>query len=446
MSEFRYNGINPYKQRVVGYIKAKNKKDAKKNIQSLALRHNFSIVNIQAKATFDYRVRKKDGALTKGSQESYSKEEVELALRKMGFYTVKVQKRLLDFKFKPPHADVISFIRLSADLLKEKLQFDEILSLMERDVSNSAMKRVIKEIHSDLKEGKDGEEVFIKQESSLGKFAAKMLGVASKSGNMAEVYENTAKFLERSHEFKKNLKSALVMPMVTLFVLFLACVFYIGYIFPKTAELFANFGAELPPMTKASLDLSHFLQNNIVFLIIAMVAPIILFIRFAATEKGQIFIGKHFIKLPIMGPIMHKSSIEIFCRVFNSMYSGSGENIEVIQTAAEACRNKYMEKQIKEITIPLMLQEGKSFIEALTKADVFTENALSRLSTGAESGTLKKVAQQVANYYERETSYKMKSITDMIQVVVAFVIMIVMTALTIVSSETAVMQPNLPGM
>ncbi|MCD4664750.1 MAG: type II secretion system F family protein, partial [Bacteroidales bacterium] len=336
MAEFRYNGINPYKQRVVGYIKAKNKKEAKEKIQSLALQHNFSIVNIQTKSTFNYQVTKKDGTQIKGAQEAYSQEEVELALRKLGFYSVKVQKRLFDFKFKPPHSDVISFIRLSADLLREKLQFDEILTLMERDVSNGAMKRVIKEIHSDLKDGKDGEEVFIKQESSLGKFAAKMLGVASKSGNMAEVYENTAKFLERSYEFKKNLKSALVMPMVTVFLLFLACLFYIGYIFPKTAELFENFGAELPPMTRASLDLSHFLQNNIIILIIAMVAPIILFIRFATTERGQLFIGKHFIKLPIMGSIMHKSSIEIFCRVFHSMYSGSGENIEVINTAAEA--------------------------------------------------------------------------------------------------------------
>lgn len=446
MAEFRYNGINPNKQRIVGYITAKNKKQAKEKIQLLALQHNFSIVNIQTKSTFDYQVTKKDGSVTKGSQEAFSQEEVELALRKMGFYSVKVQKRLFDFKFKPPHSDVISFIRLSADLLREKLQFDEILTLMERDINNSAMKRVVKEIHSDLKDGKDGEEVFKKQESSLGKFAAKMLGVASKSGNMAEVYENTAKFLERNYEFKKNLKSALLTPTITLIVLFLAVVFYIGYIFPKTAELFAKFGAELPPMTSASLDLSHFLQNNIVMIIIAMVTPIILFLRFMTTERGQLFLGKHFINFPIIGPIMHKSSIEIFCRVFHSMYSGSGENIEVIQTAAEACRNKYMEKQIKEISIPLMLQEGKSFIEALEKANVFTENALTRLSTGAESGTLKKTALQVANYYERETSYRMKGILEWIQVAVAMVIMIVMTALTIVSSETAVMSPKLPGM
>ncbi len=446
MAEFRYNGISSSRQRIVGYLKANDKRDAKQKVQLLATQHNFSVVNIQAKTTFDYRVKKKDGTVVKGSQEAYAKEEVELALRKMGFYTVKVQPRLLNFKFKPPQSDIISFIRLSADLLREKLQFDEILTLMERDISNAPMKRVVKEIHGDLKDGKDGEEVFLSQEPSLGKFAAKMLGVASKSGNMAEVYDNTAKFMERNYEFKKNLKSALLMPIITLIILFLACAFYIGYIFPKTAELFAKFGAELPPMTAASLDLSHFLQNNMILLMVIMFTPIAALIRFATTQKGQLLVGKYITKLPIMGPLIHKMSIEIFCRVFHSMYSGSGENIEVIKTAAEACRNKYMEKQIKEISIPLMIQEGKGFIEALEKANVFTENALTRLNTGAESGTLKKTAIQVANYYERETSYKMKGIVDWIQVYVAFIIMIVMTLLTIVSSETAVMQPKLPGM
>jgi len=128
------------------------------------------------------------------------------------------------------------------------------------------------------------------------------------------------------------------------------------------------------------------------------------------------------------------------------MYSGSGENIDVIRTAAEACRNKYMEKQIKEVTISLMIREGKGFVEALEESKVFTENALTRFSTGAESGTLRKVAIQIANYYERETTYRLKSIVDWIQVAVSFIILIVMTGLTIVSAETAVMQPKLPGM
>ncbi len=446
MAQFRYNGLSPQKKRLVGYIEAKNLREAKQKIDTLAKQHSFTITSIQRKATFLYNVKRRSGETIKGEQQAFTKEELENVLRRMGFNEIKVYRKLFDFRFKPPNNDVITFIRLSADLLKEKLPFDEILALLEADISNAAMKRVIKEIHAGLKEGKDGEEIFSNQADMLGKFPAKMLGVASKSGNMVEIYQNTAKFLERDADFRKSMRSALMMPTVTMIVLAGAVMYYIGYIFPKTAEMFQKFGAELPPMTKASLQLSHFLQNNLVMILLLAIVPPVILIRLALTPKGQEIVGRVSIKTPVIGPLLHKSSIEIFCRVFHSMYSGSGENIEVIRTASEACRNKYMEKQIKDVTIPLMVRDGKGFVEALKESNVFTENALSRFNTGAESGTLKKVSLQIANYYERETTYRMKSLVDWIQVYVALIIMIVMTLLTIVSSESAVMQPKLPGM
>lgn len=81
---------------------------------------------------------------------------------------------------------------------------------------------------------------------------------------MEEVYACTARFMERNEEFQKNLRQALVMPLVVLFFLSLAIIFYSTYIFPKTAELFLRCDIELPLMTAAVLDI-------ILFLIIAYV-------------------------------------------------------------------------------------------------------------------------------------------------------------------------------
>ncbi|MDZ7722097.1 MAG: type II secretion system F family protein [candidate division KSB1 bacterium] len=446
MAEYRYNGLNSRKKRIVGYLTAATKKEARVRVDSLARQYRFELISLQKKTIFLYRYRKRDGTLVRGEQQAYAREDLELALQQMGYKEIKVEKSLLNLNFKPPYSDVISFIRLTADLLHEKLPFDEIMQLMQIDASNKSMKKMIKEVISDLKDGMDGEEVFRKQAWALGEFPSKMLGVASKSGNMAEIYENTAKFLERDYEFKKSIRSALLMPTITLLVLFGAVVFYVGYIFPKTAEMFARVGATLPPMTAFTLEASYFITDNLVWILLAVIVPPIILWQLAKTEKGKVVTGKYMIRMPVMGSLMHKSSIEIFCRVFYSMYSGSGENIEVIRTAAEACRNKYMEKQIKEITIPMMVRRGQGFVESLKASDVFTVNAITRFNTGAESGTLKKVALQIAKYYEKETSYRMKAITEWIQVVIGLVIMLVMTALTIVSSETAVVQPELPGM
>ena len=157
------------------------------------------------------------------------------------------------------------FVKVCADMLEEKMSFGEILSFVIQDTRNKVLKDTLKEISKDLKQGVDSEEAFMKHKNVFGYFTAYMLGLASKSGNMAEIYRATAKFLERRYEFKKSLRSALITPLVTVLVLNAAVVWYVAYIFPETAKLFLRFGMKLPPMTAFTLELSDFLQNNIGF-------------------------------------------------------------------------------------------------------------------------------------------------------------------------------------
>jgi len=138
--------------------------------------------------------------------------------------------------------------------------------------------------------------------------------------------------------------------------------------------------------------------------------------------------------------------IEVFCRVFYTLYSGSAESIEPIRIAAEASGNTYFENKIKSVAIPLMIKKGVGITDAFTQTGVFTDTALSRFHSGEETGTIKNTALQLANYYESETVYKLKNIIELIQVIISMVIMIVMIMLTLVSAETATVKPKMPGM
>jgi type IV pilus assembly protein PilC len=272
-----------------------------------------------------------------------------------------------------------------------------------------------------------------------------MLGLASKSGNMAEIYRATAKFLERRQEFKKNLRSALITPAVTIFILMLAVLFYVGYIFPETAKLFVKFGIDLPPMTAFTLMISDFLTGNILLVTILTLGPPIFLWRFARSKKGGYIMDKYIIRMPVLGTLIHKTLIEVYCRVFYTLYSGSAESIEPIKIAAEATGNAYFEERIKNVAIPLMIKKGIGITDAFVASGVFTETSLSRLHSGEETGTLKNTSLQLANYYESETVYKLKNLIEAIQVFIAMIIMVVMIALTLVSAETATVRPKTPG-
>jgi type IV pilus assembly protein PilC len=444
MPEYRFLGVANNGRTVQGVIGADTTSEAKKKIKKMASQHKIKISKIQKRKSYQYKVQKSGEKPITGEQKAFTKQEVQQALTKLGYQVIRIQPKIGFMTLKPPASEIVTFVRLSADLLREKLPFNEVLQLLSNDLNNPVLRDAVRQINNDLRQGKDSEEAFVKQERVFGKFTSRMLGLASKSGNMADIYESTAKFLERNAEFRKNMRQALIMPLFTLLILFGACVFYVAYIFPETAKLFLKLGSELPPMTTATLQLSDFLIANMpVFLLVSTIC-LGSFLYFLRTPKGRFFKDRYILKMPVIGPIVHKTTIEIFCRVFYSLYSGSGENVDAIRLAAEACGNKFFEDRIKEVSIPLMLREGRGLVDSFKESGVFTPTALSRFNSGAETGTVKMTAVQIANYYEKETVYKLKNAVDLVQIIVAMIIMVVMTALTLVSSETALVSPKSP--
>lgn len=446
MIEIRFTAQKPNGQVISGSFSEPTYSEAKKKVKRLAEKNQLRVQSIEKKNTYLYKIKKGREKPIKGAQRAFNKEEVVAALRKLGYEVLSINRKFLELNRKPPQQDIVSFVKISAELLDQKLPYSEILTLLVNDIENKTLRETLKQINNEMKKGADSEATFLRYQSVFGKFTAYMLGLASKSGNMAEIYKATAKFLERQQEFKKNLRSALITPMVTLFVLFLAVLFYVGYIFPATAKLFVKFNIELPPLTAATLNISNFLMNNGLLVALVCIIPPIALWRFGKTKKGKFFVDRMMLKMPIMGSLIHKTLIEVFCRVFYTLYSGSAESIEPIRIAAEAAGNTYFEHQIKNVAIPLMIKKGIGITEAFTACGVFTETALSRFHSGEETGTIKNTALQLANYYESETVFRLKNVIELIQVGIAMVIMVVMIGLTLVSAETATISPKSPMM
>ncbi len=396
-------------------------------------------------SVFLYRAWRDKNLPVEGERLASDRAHVEEYLRHRGYTHFRVMRRWLPLRHRPPLEEVVLFVRLCADLLREKFPLDEAVELLQSEVRHPRLRGALEEIVLDLREGKSGREVFGKHPDVLGRFPAQMFAIASTSDNLPEVFESAAKFIERKQAFRKSIKSALLMPAITLVVLFGAVVFYVGYIFPEFATMYERFDIPLPPMTNATLALSHFIGDYLfVFLVLGGIG-IIGCGRFFLTAKGRLARDKWLLRMPIIGPLFEKASIEIWCRMFHALYRGAAGNIDAIRIASEACQNRYLEEQIKSRSIPLIEKHGMGFVEALEKSGVFNQNVLARFRAGEASGTLKKASEQIANYYEKDSSYRMRAVIDWIQVSVAILITVVMTALTIISSETAVIQPNMPG-
>jgi type IV pilus assembly protein PilC len=446
VSEFRFVGVGQAGQPVQGTVFAPSRRAANKKVDDLAGKHQFRLNNIQQRRAYNYTARHSSGKLVKGEQKAFSEDEISLALKKMGLEVVKVDRKLFNLQSKPPQQDLIMFVRLAANLLRDKLPYDEVLNLLVGDVSSKSLRQVIRDLNADLKGGMEAQQAFMKHQHYLGKFTAYMLGIASQSGNMSEIYEATARFLERQNEFKKSIRSAMITPAITMLVLLATFVWYVWYIFPQTAGLFEDMGVALPYMTQKTLDFSRWMDANYAWVLLVMVGGIGGFWYWAKSDRGTFLLHKYLISMPVMGSLLHKLNIEIYCRVFAVLYSGSGENISVIKIAAEASNNRYIEHQVKTITIPMMVGQGADLVKSMEASGVFTQMSIARFRSGSETGNVRQSAQQMADYYEKETTLKLRAAVEGIQTVVAIIITIAIVFLTIISSEIALVQPSATGM
>ena len=359
----------------------------------------------------------------------------------MGYDDFSISPMLFDIQMKPSKSDIQLFIKLSTNMLSDKMSFGQVLSLLAEEQNNSVLKETLYQIEKELKQGSEGKEVFSKYSDVFGKFPAFMMGLATQSGNMAKIFEATNTFIERDSEIRKNIKKALVSPMFAVLATIGAVMYYVMEIFPATTELFVKLGIDLPPMTQKTLELSEWLGNSYLYILGAFIIPTIIIWRWWSTPSGQVWRDRFIIKLPIIGHLIHKTSIEIFFRVFATVYVGASDNIETILISAEACRNKYIEKMIKTVTVPLMLEKGEAFVPAMQASGVFPRSVISRLKSGSETGNILKPAQQIASYFEAETTYKMESLIELIQTIIGLFIAIVITMLTVVSAEISTVSP-----
>jgi type IV pilus assembly protein PilC len=394
-----------------------------------------TVISVDRRKSYVYRVMRGEKSIT-GIQSAYSRKEVISALERLGF-KVKSVRQTFDFRFRASTAEIVTFIGTSAKLLEQKVPYTEVLRIMANNVRDGFLKGALRDIIQDLKNGVDSREAFARQGKVLGEHTALMLGIASKSANMTAIFRSVAQLVERQADFKKGLTSSLILPAVTSLTLVGAIAFYVVYLLPEMAEMLAPIAPEMPPLTTATLQASAFLKEYMVLILILSALLLGSFYAYILSKSGRVVFHRFVTKIPYVGRILRNTSVEIFCRVLGIVYTTSGENIDAIRIAGEASGNRFLEQQVKAVSIPLMLKYGTEFASALDQINFFPEMVISRFRTAGETGDVKSTAVQLADYYQMENQYAMKNLVSVIEVAISLIIMIALVFLTYLSSETA---------
>jgi MSHA biogenesis protein MshG len=149
------------------------------------------------------------------------------------------------------------------------------------------------------------------------------------------------------------------------------------------------------------------------------------------TVSGRLAWDRWKLRFPIAGKIIHKATMARFARSF-SLSARSGVPIVQAQTVvSQTVDNAHLSQQVDRMRDGV--ERGESILRTSVAAGIFTPIVLQMIAVGEESGSLDDLMDEIAQMYEREVDYELKTLSSQIEpILITFLgVMVLVLALGI---------------
>ncbi len=250
-----------------------------------------------------------------------------------------------------------------------------------------------------------------------------------RSGNLQEVMERYVNFQRVSLTFRKKLISSLIYPGVLLTLVCGLMVFMFTVVVPQFAKLYDQLGNKLPTITLDLLAFGTFMQNNILWILLAMVIGAFALWRFSLTDKGRDFFDGVRIKMPIGGKIWVKYQVAQFSRTLSTLLTGGLPLVPSLETAARSIASRKVSKAV--VSSIETVREGKSLADSLTKTGMFPALATEMIAVGEQTGALPAMLNSVSEFFEEDVATALTAALALIEPAILIVMGIVVVFILI---------------
>lgn len=256
-----------------------------------------------------------------------------------------------------------------------------------------------------------------------------MISVGESSGNLDEIFRQIGFYIERDNETKKRIKSAIRYPSFVTTALVLAVAAINIWVIPAFAQLFDKFNAKLPILTRLLIAMSNLFVNYWPYMLVLLVGSTIAAYRYLHTEQGALQWGEKKLRLPIVGELIERASMARYARSFGLMLRAGVPITQALNLCAAAIDNPWLAAKIKRIREGI--ERGESLLRTHLLASMFTPLVLQMIAVGEESGQVESLLTDVAEFYEREVDYDLKTLTDRIEPILIVVMAVFVTVLAL---------------
>jgi type IV pilus assembly protein PilC len=376
----------------------------------------------------------KRGVKMKGEQQSKNVNMLRAELRRQGITpnVVKAKpKPLFGQAGKPISAKEIAFFsRQMATMMKSGVPIVSSLEIIEGGQKNVRMKKMVGTIRNDIEGGSSMSEAISRHPVQFDELYRGLVKAGEGAGVLEVVLDTIANYKENLEALKGKIKKALFYPAMTIAVAIIVSAILLIFVVPQFEETFKSFGAELPAFTQVIVAASRFMVSYWWVMLLTVVVSIFAFIFFKKRSPAfQHFLDRMILKVPVVGKIIHDSSIARFARTTAVTFKAGVPLVEALETVAGATGNLVYEKAVNRMREDVAV--GYPVNMAMKQTNLFPHMVIQMTAIGEEAGALDTMLFKVAEYYEQEVNNAVDALASLIEPMIMVVIGILVGGMVI---------------
>lgn len=386
-------------------------------------------------SVFAYTALSKDGRRTSGTLTAESRAAALMQMTRQGLNPVRIDEAKdaaaaakkaaaaaeasAHGSGKVPGKAVESFTRELANLLAGGVSLARSLALLRREASHPNAKKLWSDIHDDVVGGTALADALAKFPRTFSGVYVAMVRAGEAGGFLDVVLSQISDFRTREQDLKGKVKAAMVYPIVLGFLAVGVLIFMLTFFIPRFTPIFAQFGGDLPALTKLIIAASNVVKNYGLFVGGGLVVVVILVKRALATDAGRRKMEVGMLSMPVLGQIISHFALVRFSRMLGTLVSAGVPLIASLRVAREAIGNQTLADTVLHAIEEV--QRGEALSRALGSSPrLFPPSVVEMVAVAEETGRLDKELLRLSLAYEADLDRQLRLLVSVAEPAMLF--------------------------
>ncbi len=385
---------------------------------------------------FEYRGRNPRGEMVRGSLEGADTGAIADQLFNTGITPIEIKvsaatvesaaRGLLErFTDQVTLVDLMLFSRQMYTLLKSGVPILRALVGLQDSATNPALARTLQDLRASLDSGRELSSAMLRHPEVFSPFYTSMVRVGEMTGRLEDIFLRLSEHLEFDRDMRQRVKSALRYPLTVIVVMVVAIAIVNLFVIPVFAKVYSGLGAQLPLLTRVLIGFSEFTVDYWAAILAAGAAGVVAFRLWRATPAGKYAWDRLKLRIPIAGRIVLKATLARFARSFALAIRSGVPVVQGLSVVSKVVDNDYIGQRVEQMRDGV--ERGESVLRTAVTTGVFTPVVLQMIAVGDETGELDSLMQEIAEMYEREVDYELKTLSSQIEpILIVFLAVLVL--------------------